>query len=86
MKLKPISLAFLCLLVNLLALSQNKIELPDTAHYLIDTSVLIPTKDGAILSAVVVRKKGITRKTANGFVLLYLFQYGAQFTGSKIFS
>ncbi len=62
MQLKQASLAFLCLLVNLLALSQNKTDLPDTAHYLVDTSVLIPTKDGAMLSAVIVRKKGITEK------------------------
>lgn len=72
MKLKTFSLAFLCLLANLLALSQNKIELPDTAHYLIDTSVLIPTRDGAILSAVVVRKKGITQQLPTA---LFFFIY-----------
>ncbi|MDE3253313.1 MAG: CocE/NonD family hydrolase [Bacteroidota bacterium] len=72
MKRKHISLAFLCLLANLLALSQNKIELPDTAHYLIDTSVLIPTKDGATLSAVVVRKKGVTQKLPTA---LFFFIY-----------
>ena len=48
-------MALLCLMLGQLCLAQSK--LPDAAHYIIADSILIKTKDGAILSAVMVRKK-----------------------------
>ena len=62
MNTKIFGMAALCLLLSQYCLSQDKQTLPDTAHYIINDSVLIRTKDGATLSAVVVRKKGVVEK------------------------
>lgn len=55
-------MAMLCLLFSQYCLSQSKLVLPDTTNYIINDSVLIRTRDGATLSAVVVRRKGTEAK------------------------
>jgi putative CocE/NonD family hydrolase len=42
--------------------AQQKLTLPDAANYIINDSVMIKTKYGITLSAVVVRKKGVQKK------------------------
>ncbi|UBM58785.1 CocE/NonD family hydrolase [Marinilongibacter aquaticus] len=49
------------------SLAQQKFPLPDSLHYWIQDSVLIPTGDGAILSAVVVGKKGVQSPLPTAF-------------------
>lgn len=62
MKSKKFGVAMLCLLISLVGFGQQKPDLPDTSGYLIQDSVMIKTKYGITLSAVVVRKKGIGEK------------------------
>ena len=62
MNSKLFCMALLCLLLNHYGLSQNNLALADTAHYIVYDSVMIPTSDGATLSAVIVRKKGAPAK------------------------
>jgi uncharacterized protein len=62
MKMKIVGMALLCLSFNHTGLSQDKADLPDAAHYIINDSVMIRTSDGATLSAVIVRKKDAPAK------------------------
>lgn len=62
MNRKISGMAMLCLLLSQYCMSQSKLVLPDTANYLINDSVLIKTRDGVTLSAVVVRRKGTEPK------------------------
>lgn len=55
------SLALLCLIICQFSFAQQPAKLD---HYLIEDSILIRTKDGAQISALMVRKKGITAKQA----------------------
>ncbi|HTM97760.1 MAG TPA: CocE/NonD family hydrolase [Pedobacter sp.] len=60
--LKTLGLAVLCLLPSLKVVAQQKLTLPDTAHYIIQDSVMISTNNGITLSATVVRKKHVQEK------------------------
>ncbi|MBE9461977.1 CocE/NonD family hydrolase [Dyadobacter subterraneus] len=62
MKSKKFGVALLCLLISIAGFGQQKTDLPDTSSYLIQDSVMIKTKYGITLSAVVVRKKGPEQK------------------------
>ena len=62
MHIRLYSLALLCLGFSFPVLSQTKPALPDTINYVIDDSVMIHTKEGITLSAVVVRKRGVRQK------------------------
>ena len=57
MKLKIIGIGLLCFFYGLRANAQNTVAQVDTSAYLIDKDVLITSKQGVTLSAVVVRKK-----------------------------
>lgn len=63
---KIFSLAVLCLLLGLAVQAQTSapVAKKDLSAYLVQDSLLIPTKDGAQISAVVVRKKDATEKRA----------------------
>ena len=58
MNRKNFCMALLCLISSHFCMAQQA----DTSRYIIQDSVLIKTKDGATLSAVVVRKNGVTGK------------------------
>lgn len=62
MNTKIFGMAMLCLLFSRYNLAQDKLVLPDTAHYMINDSVLIRTRDGGTLSAVIVRRKDVVEK------------------------
>ncbi|WP_342084001.1 CocE/NonD family hydrolase [Dyadobacter sp. OTU695] len=62
MKSKKFGVAVLCLLISLHCFGQQKPDLPDTTGYLIQDNVMIKTKYGITLSAVMVRKKGVKDK------------------------
>ncbi len=63
LKYKTFPLVVLCLLLsNYYCMGQQKMVLPDSLNYIIEDSVMINTGYGITLSAVVVRKKGITEK------------------------
>lgn len=57
MKLKIFGIAFLCLFFSPRTHAQNIADQADTSAYIIDKNVLITSKQGVTLSAVVVRKK-----------------------------
>jgi putative CocE/NonD family hydrolase len=60
--LAKLSVAVLCLLFSVETFARQKLSLPDTLNYIINDSVMIKTKYGITLSAVVVRKKGVKEK------------------------
>ncbi len=60
--LTKLGMALLCLIMSIEIFAQQKLTLPDTDHYIINDSVMIKTKYGITLSAVVVRKKGVEEK------------------------
>jgi putative CocE/NonD family hydrolase len=60
--LAKLSVAVLCLLFSVETFAQQKLSLPDTLNYIINDRVMIKTKYGITLSAVVVRKKGVKEK------------------------
>lgn len=60
--LAKLSVAVLCLMLSAETFAQQKLVLPDAANYIINDSVMIKTKYGITLSAVVVRKKGVQEK------------------------
>ncbi|ASK30751.1 peptidase S15 [Chryseobacterium sp. T16E-39] len=60
--LTKLSMALLCLIISIEIFAQQKFSLPDNDHYIINDSVMIKTKYGITLSAVVVRKKGVKEK------------------------
>jgi putative CocE/NonD family hydrolase len=62
MKSKKFGVALLCLLISLHGFGQQKPDLLDTTGYVIQDSVMIKTKYGITISAVVVRKKGVNDK------------------------
>ncbi|WP_293309282.1 CocE/NonD family hydrolase [Pedobacter sp. UBA5917] len=69
--LAKLGMAVLCLIMCTTAYAQQKLTLPDTAHYLINDSVMIKTRYGVTLSALVVRKKGMQRLPAALFYFIY---------------
>lgn len=60
--LAKLGIAVLCLVMSIETFAQQKLTLPDAANYIINDSVMIKTKYGITLSAVVVRKKGVQKK------------------------
>jgi len=60
--LVKLGMAVLCLVIGLKTFAQQKLTLPDSSNYIINDSVMIKTKYGITLSAVVVRKKGVLQK------------------------
>jgi putative CocE/NonD family hydrolase len=60
--LAKLSVAVLCLVFSVETFAQQKLSLPDTLNYIINDRVMIKTKYGITLSAVVVRKKGVKEK------------------------
>lgn len=64
---KSFSLALLCLIHCVQLIAQSASSLDDTANYIIEDSVLIKTKDGAQISALVVRKKGVAEPQSTIF-------------------
>jgi putative CocE/NonD family hydrolase len=60
--LVKLGVAALCLVMGIETFAQQKLTLPDTTNYIINDSVMIKTKYGITLSAVVVRKKGMRQK------------------------
>ena len=62
MKSKKFGMAMLCLLISTAGFGQQKPNLPDMSGYLIQDSVMIKTRYGITLSAVVIRKKGAKQK------------------------
>jgi putative CocE/NonD family hydrolase len=60
--LAKLSVAVLCLLFSVETFARQKLSLPDTLNYIINDSVMIKTKYGITLSAVMVRKKGVKEK------------------------
>ncbi len=60
---KTFSLALLCLLLSLGSYAQTSTT-KDLSAYLVQDSLLIPTQDGAQISALVVRKKNVSEKQA----------------------
>lgn len=69
--LAKLGMAVLCLMMTTTIFAQQKLTLPDTAHYIINDSVMIKTKYGITLSAVVVRKKGTEKLPAALFYFIY---------------
>ncbi|RBQ03619.1 CocE/NonD family hydrolase [Pedobacter miscanthi] len=69
--LVKLGLAMLCLMMGTTIFAQQKSTLPDTAQYIINDSVMIKTKYGITLSAVVVRKKGTQKLPAALFYFIY---------------
>jgi uncharacterized protein len=62
MNAKTFGIAMLSLLVSQYCLPQNGLPMADTGHYTIRDNILIRTKDGGTLSAVVVRKKDAEKR------------------------
>ncbi|WP_343524639.1 CocE/NonD family hydrolase [Pedobacter sp.] len=60
--LVKLGMAVLCLAIGLKTFAQQKLTLPDSSNYIINDSVMIKTKYGITLSAVLVRKKGRPQK------------------------
>ncbi|WP_205945150.1 CocE/NonD family hydrolase [Pedobacter psychrodurus] len=60
--LVKLGVAVLCLATGMETFAQQKLTLPDAVNYIINDSVMIKTKYGITLSAVVVRKKGVQEK------------------------
>ncbi|MEH3111991.1 CocE/NonD family hydrolase [Pedobacter terrae] len=60
--LVKLGMAVLCFALGLKTFAQQKLTLPDSNNYIINDSVMIKTKYGITLSAVVVRKKGLPQK------------------------
>lgn len=71
MKRKSFLMALLCLIFYQYGLTQT-LTLPDKQNYIIEDSILIKTKYGATLSAVMVRKKGTVAKLPTA---LFFFMY-----------
>jgi uncharacterized protein len=68
MNLVKLGMAMLCLVIGLRTFAQQKLTLPDSNNYIINDSVMIKTKYGITLSAVVVRKKGMPPKLPTAFL------------------
>jgi len=67
-----ISLAWLCLCMAERVIAQTPTPVDTASHYLINDSVLIKTRDGSSISALLVRKAGVTQPQAT---ILYFTIY-----------